>query len=67
MNKKVLLAISIVALFFIGIGTGILIYMNNLAKNKPEAVLNEFIEFFKKLSLQGHLPSPLGSFSLTWS
>jgi len=44
MNKKVLLAISIVALFVIGIGAGILIYMNSLAKNKPEAVLSEFVK-----------------------
>ena len=44
MNKKVLLAISIVALFVIGIGAGILIYMNSLAKNKPEVVLSEFVK-----------------------
>ena len=53
MNKKVLLAISIVALFVIGIGAGVLIYMNSLAKNKPEAVLSEYVRFINEANYEG--------------
>ena len=48
MNKKILLAITIVALLFIGIAVGVLIYMNGLAKNKPEAVLSEYIQLINE-------------------
>ena len=53
MNKKILLAISIVALFIIGIGAGVLIYMNSLAKNKPEAVLSEYVKFINEANYEG--------------
>lgn len=48
MNKKMLLAISIMALLVIGIGIGFLIYQNGIAKNKPEAVLSQFVQYINE-------------------
>ena len=48
MNKKMLLAISVMALLVIGIMVGFLIYQNGIAKNKPETVLNQFVQYINE-------------------
>ncbi len=53
MNKKILLAIVIMALLIIGIVVGILIYQNGIAKNKPEAVLSEFVQYINEANYEG--------------
>ena len=48
MKKKVLIILAIVVVFITGIVAGILIYLNSLAKNKPEAVLSEYIQLINE-------------------
>lgn len=53
MNKKILLAIIIMALLIMGIVVGVLIYINGIAKNSPEAVLSEFVQYTNEANYAG--------------